>query len=356
MSASPRIVIVGAGIVGAALAHRLGRRGADVTVIDRAARAGDGVSGASFGWVNTLTCDPREAPEAFRLRRAAIGHWRALDRELGGRIVGHAAGAVMWCESAEATREWGEAQSTRGALVRPLAPPEMRVLLPAVAQPPDLAIHAPEELAFAPGPAARRLLQASGATFLGGTEVRHVIDRRGRVAGVALASGEEIAADVVIVAAGLATRALLGIFVADLVIGASPSALVPITADASGLGCILNVPGLQIRPAGANRLLAAASPIDGETDEAIARRVLDRCTQVLNLPETPRLHSAGVRRADRPVPRGATLVHGPVAALPGLWAALGHPGVILAPTLADTLGAAILDERMPHGPEPAPIH
>ena len=43
------VVIVGAGIVGASIAHHAARRGAAVTLIDRALRA-SGVTGGSFAW------------------------------------------------------------------------------------------------------------------------------------------------------------------------------------------------------------------------------------------------------------------------------------------------------------------
>ena len=51
MSAAPRIVVVGAGIVGASIAYHLSRRGAAVTVLDRGQPAG-GATEKSFAWIN----------------------------------------------------------------------------------------------------------------------------------------------------------------------------------------------------------------------------------------------------------------------------------------------------------------
>ena len=44
------IVVVGAGILGAAIAWRLGRRGVNITLIDRG-QAGHGASSHSFAWI-----------------------------------------------------------------------------------------------------------------------------------------------------------------------------------------------------------------------------------------------------------------------------------------------------------------
>ncbi|MBF9235330.1 NAD(P)/FAD-dependent oxidoreductase [Microvirga alba] len=54
-----KIVVIGAGVVGAAVAAAAARRGADVTVISRD-RLGSGTSSASFAWLNALQKYPRE--------------------------------------------------------------------------------------------------------------------------------------------------------------------------------------------------------------------------------------------------------------------------------------------------------
>ena len=59
-----RVLIVGAGIIGASIAHHLARRGAAVTLIDRSGPAAE-ASGASFGWINASFGNPEPN---FRLR------------------------------------------------------------------------------------------------------------------------------------------------------------------------------------------------------------------------------------------------------------------------------------------------
>ena len=69
-----RIAIIGAGIVGAAIAYRLAEAGQNVTVIEAGAPA-SGASGRSFGWINASFF----ADEAhFKLRSEGIAAWRRL--------------------------------------------------------------------------------------------------------------------------------------------------------------------------------------------------------------------------------------------------------------------------------------
>ena len=64
-----KVVIVGGGIIGAALARYLVGQGADVLVIN----AGGGATAASFGWVNASFYLNEDR---FRLRAEGIAAWR----------------------------------------------------------------------------------------------------------------------------------------------------------------------------------------------------------------------------------------------------------------------------------------
>ena len=62
MSKGPHIAVVGAGIVGSAIALELASRGADVTLVDA---GGERASENSFGWINASWFN---RPDYFRLR------------------------------------------------------------------------------------------------------------------------------------------------------------------------------------------------------------------------------------------------------------------------------------------------
>lgn len=61
----PRVAVVGAGVVGLACAWELGRRGADVVVVERAG-VGGGVSRGNTGWVSPSFTYPLPAPGMVR--------------------------------------------------------------------------------------------------------------------------------------------------------------------------------------------------------------------------------------------------------------------------------------------------
>ncbi|HEX5493920.1 MAG TPA: FAD-dependent oxidoreductase, partial [Mycobacteriales bacterium] len=87
--AVPRIVVVGAGVVGAAVAMRLAERGAAVTVVE-ASRPGAGASGGSFAWFNANEKLPRHY---FELNLRGMREHRVLAGESGHADRSGATGA-----------------------------------------------------------------------------------------------------------------------------------------------------------------------------------------------------------------------------------------------------------------------
>ena len=78
-----RVAVVGAGIVGSAMAFYLSRLGVEVTVLE-AETPGAGTSGRSFAWINSFGKQPRFYHD---LNRRALDTWdrfaRLLDGETG---------------------------------------------------------------------------------------------------------------------------------------------------------------------------------------------------------------------------------------------------------------------------------
>ena len=54
----PKMIVIGAGVMGASVAYRLAQAGASVTVLE-ATRIGGGTSGISFAWTNAHQKPPR---------------------------------------------------------------------------------------------------------------------------------------------------------------------------------------------------------------------------------------------------------------------------------------------------------
>src|ERR1700733_14830160 len=88
-----RIVVVGAGILGASIAYHLVKRGASVVIVE-AVRPGAEATEKSFGWINeTFSKPPREF---FDLDQLGLAGGRPLEIELGGELKVQWGERVAW--------------------------------------------------------------------------------------------------------------------------------------------------------------------------------------------------------------------------------------------------------------------
>jgi glycine/D-amino acid oxidase-like deaminating enzyme len=110
------VVVVGAGVIGAAVAFRLAQAGARVTVLESADRLGAGTSGRSFAWTNSNGKTPRAY---HNLNVAGMHAHAALGGEFGSMPWWHGGGNLNWCatdsdraeltDRVERLRAWGYA-------------------------------------------------------------------------------------------------------------------------------------------------------------------------------------------------------------------------------------------------------
>ncbi|WP_400999137.1 NAD(P)/FAD-dependent oxidoreductase [Agromyces sp. GXQ0307] len=203
-----RVVVIGAGIVGAACALALVERGADVVVVDRVGVAGE-TSSRCEG--NLLVSDKAPGPEAD-LAIASNAMWRELAERLdaerragqpatefeakGGIVVAFAGGEAALDRFADAQRATGIRAEAMDAAVLADAEP---FLSPEVAR----AVHYPDDAQVQPSNATQALLATAlrrGAR-LEIAEVAGGLGPPGRLAGVRTTAGS-IAADVVVNCAG----------------------------------------------------------------------------------------------------------------------------------------------------------
>src|SRR5262245_57902966 len=91
MVAPKKIIVVGAGIIGASIAWYLTRAGASVTIVEAGA-AGGIATPCSFAWINAS----RDNPEPyFRLRRRSMAEWSRLVGEVPAIRLGWV-GGLCW--------------------------------------------------------------------------------------------------------------------------------------------------------------------------------------------------------------------------------------------------------------------
>ncbi|MER7777715.1 FAD-binding oxidoreductase [Streptomyces sp. NPDC096191] len=164
------VVVVGAGMVGAACALYAAREGLDVIVVDRGHVAG-GTTGAGEG--NLLVSDKEPGPE-LDLALLSARLWTALAGELGREVEYEQKGGVVVATTPEAlTGLETFAAGQRAAGVEAVAVPADRLpdLEPQLAPGLAGAVHYPQDAQVMPALAAAHLLRASGARLHTGRTV-----------------------------------------------------------------------------------------------------------------------------------------------------------------------------------------
>jgi len=91
-----RVVVVGAGIVGASIAYHLARRQVAVTVLERH-RPGAGASSHSFAWLNAFGKEPYPYHD---LNRRSMEAWRRFAQDLQADVGLHWGGEMRWVHTA----------------------------------------------------------------------------------------------------------------------------------------------------------------------------------------------------------------------------------------------------------------
>jgi D-hydroxyproline dehydrogenase subunit beta len=194
------VVIVGAGIIGAACARALASAGLGVTVIDRGTTAG-GTSAACEG--NLLVSDKGPGHELV-LAQYATTLWRAVVTDLGEQLgdgfpsveFDPKGGLVVATTPAGARLLLDFAASQRGAGVdaRIIDPGEARRLEPDLAPCIEAAVHYPEDAQVQPTIATEALMASArlhGARLLENTPVLGpLVDSAGSLVGVTTPAGE----------------------------------------------------------------------------------------------------------------------------------------------------------------------
>lgn len=201
-----RVVVIGAGIVGACTAHALAAAGVEVVVLDRA-QVGSGTTSRGEG--NILVSDKAAGPE-LDLALASRRLWDDSAAELGSAALEfEAKGGLVVATSEAGTAPLGafaEAQRAVGVEAVQAWGEDARELEPWLSPNLPGGVFYPQDAQVQPVLAAAALLGAAcrlGARFLPRTEVVSVrLGPDGSVAGVRTAAGELIDADAVVNAAG----------------------------------------------------------------------------------------------------------------------------------------------------------
>jgi glycine/D-amino acid oxidase-like deaminating enzyme len=340
------VAVIGAGIVGSSVAHRLSESGAEVVIID-GAEPGSGTTSTSFAWVNANNKLPREY---FELNVAGMREHERLRDEIGDGWL-HATGNLIWAandeqanleERVERLRSWSYA-----AEMLPAATVNEK-LEPGAALPEIRIAHFPEE-SWVDAPAlTRRLMEGAvrnGAHERFGDAVRG-IEVEGEGVTLRLEDGE-VHADAVVNATGAKAASVAEMVGRELPLDVFPGLLMRIAVPGDPLRHLMHTPRINVRPDGPGYVLLHHDSVDelltddfAGIEDPLCAEILERARLVL-----PALEEAEVVEARfgmRPVPADGHSCVGALSGIPGYYEAVTHSGVTLGPLIGRLLAREIL--------------
>ncbi|MEO0618264.1 MAG: FAD-dependent oxidoreductase [Pseudomonadota bacterium] len=356
--AKRRVIVIGAGIVGATTAWQLARAGHTVTIIDRD-EPGGLATPCSFGWINATFGFPRPY---FNLRLASMAAWSRLAQTLPDLPVQRSGGLYLHLDDADGEpvnllnfatshRSWGyEIEELGGNALRARAP-HMRAL-------PASAVFARQEGAADADRVAERLIEesvAAGASMISGVAVDGLVAEDERVIAIDCQLGR-LFADEVIVAAGAATSDLVSAVAPPIPLKTPAGILIHTKPYRPLVPHLTLARDLHIRQASDGRIIAGwdfggGSGPDNPDEAAVA--LLDRIRASFEGADDIELEHISV--GYRPTPRDGFPVVGRPGERAGLIVAVMHSGVTLAPIVAEGIRQYLetgewLEELQPYGP------
>ena len=346
-----KIIVVGAGVIGASVAYRAAQAGAAVTVLE-ATRPGGGTSGISFAWTNAHRKPPRPYHD---LNVGGMKAHAALREEFGSTPWWHGGGSLEWeAESNRAAQRdnveqlvaWGYAAEWIDR--KQLQDLEPDIDLATVGDAPIA--YFPEEGWLDPVLYAHAMLSAAnrrhGAQIVLGARVADLILQGDRVSGVRLTDGTLHEADMVVNCAGRWTNEIVREAGMHLPLAPTAGFLVFTPPVATSLSRVIHSTVINARPDGAGRLMLhwdatdATLDIDSPLSPSMpqARDLVRRALQLL--PSIGEVEPEAVRIAYRPIPGDKLSAVGPVPRISGYYLAVTHSGVTMSPFL----GQCVADE------------
>ncbi len=352
---TPDVVIVGAGVIGLGIAWRLAQRGAAVVVFDQGA-AGAGASHAAAGML--ASCAEAEPGEEalVALGRLSQSLWPAFTAELeqatglsidlrheGTLVVALTADdqarlrhQLQFQKSLGLPLEWISAAETRQR------EPHLAGVAGAVFSPEDHQVDNRKLVG-----ALRSAAAAAGAVIREHAAVERIVVTQGRAAGIRLGDGADVAANVVVVAAGAWSRSIGGV-PPEMRPPVRPvkGQMLALRMDAPLLSHVVWAPNVYLVPRRDGRLILGGTVEEKGFDATLTAggvlALLEAAWRVLPAIEELPIEETWV--GHRPGSRDDAPILGP-SPITGLVYATGHyrNGILLAPITADAIARLVLD-------------
>lgn len=359
----PRIAVVGAGVVGCAVARELSRRGARVTIYE-AQRPGAGTSTTTFAWVNSASKDPRAYHDLNVAGMAEHRQLAALPSNAPQWF--HATGRLEWAENTEHVALLGDRVARLDAWGHPsrwITRNEAVMLEPDLRVPDRVGEVAwfPDEGYVLPALLLSRLL---GEAIERGAELRAPLPVRAMEpipGGVRLhlAAGGVEEVDGAVSSVGRWTTRLLaaGGYRVPLAdpdrAGSATVGFLAWTAPlVARLRRVVTTPHVTARPDGGGRLLLQHLPLDSAADPArpphpedpVAVRLRDGLAEILAGGEHASVEQ--IRVGQRALPADGHTICGRLDDAGRLYVIATHSGITLGPLLGRLAADEILSGRL----------
>ncbi|MFK8041757.1 NAD(P)/FAD-dependent oxidoreductase [Congregibacter sp.] len=363
-----RVVVAGAGVVGASIAYSLAKAGTAVTVIDAVGPASHASRG-TFAWINaTWAKQPRHY---HQLNQTSVGSWHELQEELQIPITW--GGSIEWFASAERQQrlaeqiaeqvQWGEpAQMINAEKIAELEP-NLRFAAK------DSAAYSPNDGAVDPVLATQLMLkgaQSLGADIVYPNELKNVSLNKGRLVSVETTKGS-IKADRLVLATGAAQKLPERIAGINIPQRTTPGIIGISEPMPRLLNGVVAAPGVHLHQRSDGRFVIgeqegapasheqrlAERPNSFPTPELVSEhgsRLLQAATEFL--PELKGTRMENVFIGWRPLPLDGHPALGVNPDRPDVYLAIMHSGVSLAPIVGSLVAKEILSAESAKNLEP----
>ncbi len=335
-----RVVVIGAGIVGASLAYHLAGKGANVTLVE-AEDIASGVTGSSFAWLNASHPEPDPISQ---LRGSAIKEYRRLQTQLPGleiRWTGALSYSAMAIEALPVSGHQASANLVSGSQILDLEPN--------LKNPPQSALYAAEEGALDAVAATHALIagaQAYGAKILTRTRVLGFVTQSATVTGVETTIGS-LDADIVVLAAGTGITKLTDMLGVSLPIETSPAIFIRYKSQLNLVHTLISSPEMEVRQSSDGALLAAEDYLNDAVENQPAAIALRTAKTIQN--ELHGVVSIEPERACvglRPMPADGIPIIGYLPNVGGVYVCAMHPGITLAAIVGRLASEEIIDDKV----------
>lgn len=351
-----KIIIVGAGIIGACLAYHLSLRPRNVITVLERDIPGAEASGHSFAWVNAFGKDPRDY---HTLNRRSLDMWYRLAHELNTDIGIHYGGEMRWENrterAAQLERRIRQLQ-TWGYPCRLISRDEMLTLEP------DLlpgrvvaALHSEADIHVETDKFISVCLeraQEDGTLVHSETSATDFVIHNGKIAAVKTPDAE-YPCDIVVLASGVQTTELASLLDIYIPQQKSPGIVIQTTPC---VPILTNVAVIHAPPTNENyqhlhlrQLTDGTLRIGQGTQEGINRDDSQEHADALlaqakaYLPTIADAEAIPTPVGYRPMPLDGFPILGFAKTVPNLYIALMHSGVTLAPLVGEMATIEIVD-------------